>query len=409
MPLEGFFLSYGKQDRAPGEFVESVRIPRPAADTMIRIVKLSKRFDSDISGVCGAFALRLEDGHVAEARIAFGGMAGIPARAPGLRGGADRQALVRGDGRSRRRGAAPRTISRSATCADRPNTASPPPPIWCAASGSNPRASPMSDAVHQPLRHDSAEGHVAGSALYVDDLPEAPGTLHLAFGLAADGHARLTGLDLAAVRAAPGVVAVFTAADIPGENNVGPVFHDDRLFAEDEILYPGQPLFVVAATGNRAARVAARLAKVETEPLPALVTIAEALEAGSELEDAQLMARGDAEAALERAAHRLPGTLEMGGQEHFYLEGQAALATPGEGGPDPCRQLDPASERGPASDRDIARPQQRRCDGRGPPDGRRVRRQGDAGRRLCRRLRAGRRQDRPPGQDPRRPRRRHGR
>ena len=186
--------------------------------------------------------------------------------------------------------------------------------------------------VARPLRHDSAEGHVAGTALYVDDLPEAPGTLHLAFGLAANGHARLTGLDLGDVRAAPGVVAVFTAADIPGENNVGPVFHDDRLFAEDEILYPGQPLFVVAATGNRAARAAARLARVETEPLPALVTIADALGAESELEPAQVMARGDAGAALDGAAHRLSGRLEMGGQEHFYLEGQAALAVPGEGG-----------------------------------------------------------------------------
>jgi xanthine dehydrogenase small subunit len=82
MDLGHFFLSYGKQDRRPGEFVESVRIPRPAPATMIRIVKLSKRFDSDISALCGAFAIRLENGHVAEARIAFGGMAGIPARAP---------------------------------------------------------------------------------------------------------------------------------------------------------------------------------------------------------------------------------------------------------------------------------------------------------------------------------------
>jgi xanthine dehydrogenase small subunit len=82
MPLENFFLSYGKQDRRPGEFVESVRIPRPAPDTRIRIVKLSKRFDSDISALCGAFALRIEGHIVAEARIAFGGMAGIPARAP---------------------------------------------------------------------------------------------------------------------------------------------------------------------------------------------------------------------------------------------------------------------------------------------------------------------------------------
>jgi xanthine dehydrogenase small subunit len=82
MPLETFFLSYGKQDRQPGEFVESVRIPRPAPGTRIRIVKLSKRFDSDISALCGAFFLRMEEGRVAEARIAFGGMAGIPARAP---------------------------------------------------------------------------------------------------------------------------------------------------------------------------------------------------------------------------------------------------------------------------------------------------------------------------------------
>jgi xanthine dehydrogenase small subunit len=81
--LEDFFLSYGKQDRAPGEFVESVRIPRPSPDMLVRVVKLSKRFDSDISGVCGAFALRIREGIVSEVRIAFGGMAGIPARAPG--------------------------------------------------------------------------------------------------------------------------------------------------------------------------------------------------------------------------------------------------------------------------------------------------------------------------------------
>jgi xanthine dehydrogenase small subunit len=82
LPLEDFFLSYGKQDLAPSEFVESVRIPRPPPDLLFRVVKLSKRFDSDISGVCGAFALRIVDGIVAEAHVAFGGMAGIPARAP---------------------------------------------------------------------------------------------------------------------------------------------------------------------------------------------------------------------------------------------------------------------------------------------------------------------------------------
>ncbi|MEO6217921.1 MAG: xanthine dehydrogenase molybdopterin binding subunit, partial [Sphingomonas sp.] len=191
---------------------------------------------------------------------------------------------------------------------------------------------PRPGTVNQPLRHDSAVEHVAGHARYVDDMPEAPGLLHLAFGLAADGHAQLLSLDLDAVRAAPGVVAVLTAADIPGVNDVSPVKGDDKLFAEDEILYPGQPLFVVAATSVGAARRAARLGKVEVEPLPALVTIKQALMAESAIEDTQFMARGDAPAALAAAPHRLTGALEMGGQEHFYLEGQAALATPGEGG-----------------------------------------------------------------------------
>jgi xanthine dehydrogenase large subunit len=187
-------------------------------------------------------------------------------------------------------------------------------------------------AVRRPLPHDSADLHVAGAATYVDDIPEPPGVLHLAFGHAAEGHATLVSLDLGAVRAAPGVVAVFTAADIPGENNVGPVVHDDLLLAEDEILYPGQPLFLVAATSTGAARRAARLGKAVVEPRPALVTIADAQAAGCEIEETQVMARGDAEAGLAAATHRLTGTLSMGGQEHFYLEGHAALALPGEQG-----------------------------------------------------------------------------
>jgi xanthine dehydrogenase large subunit len=187
-------------------------------------------------------------------------------------------------------------------------------------------------AVHQPLAHDSADLHVAGAAAYVDDLPDPPGVLHCAFGHAAEGHATLVSLDLDAVRAAPGVVAVLTAGDIPGENNVGPVVHDDLLLADGEILYPGQPLFLVAATSTRAARRAARLGKAAVEPRPALVTIAEAMAADSRIEETQVMTRGDAGAALAAAPHRLAGAIEIGGQEHFYLEGQAALATPGEQG-----------------------------------------------------------------------------
>ena len=180
--------------------------------------------------------------------------------------------------------------------------------------------------------HDSAHLHVTGTARYVDDLPEPADLLHLAFGQSAHAHARIVAIDLAPVRAAPGVVAVFAAADIPGANDVSPVAGDDRLFAVDEVVCFGQALFVVAATSHHAARAAARLAIVAYDPVPAVLTIAQARAAGSVIEPAQRMARGDADAALAAAPHRLSGALEMGGQEHFYLEGQVALATPGEDG-----------------------------------------------------------------------------
>ena len=188
------------------------------------------------------------------------------------------------------------------------------------------------NAVAAPYPHDSAEAHVAGLARYVDDLPEPPGLLHLAFGLAPDGHATLDGLDLDAVRSSPGVVAVYTAADIPGENNVGPVRHDEPLLAHDVVLFPGQPLFLVAAESVGAARRAARKGAIRLTPRDALTTIAAAREAGSLIEEAQVMARGDATAALAAAPRRVQGEVTIGGQEHFYLEGQVAIAIPGEGG-----------------------------------------------------------------------------
>jgi xanthine dehydrogenase large subunit len=180
--------------------------------------------------------------------------------------------------------------------------------------------------------HDSARGHVSGAALYIDDLAEPAAMLHLAFGRSAHAHAEILSMDLSAVRSAPGVVAVLTAADIPGANNVAPVAGDDPLLATDKVHFLGQSLFLVAATSVRAARHAATLGKIEYRPLPAILTIAEARAAGSVIETAQRMARGDAAAALAAAPHRLQGRMAIGGQEHFYLEGQVAIATPGEAG-----------------------------------------------------------------------------
>jgi xanthine dehydrogenase large subunit len=180
--------------------------------------------------------------------------------------------------------------------------------------------------------HDSAALHVTGAARYVDDGPEPADMLHLAFGQSSEAHARIVSMDLSAVRAAEGVVALFTAADIPGKNDVSPVAGDDRLLADGAVLSVGQPVFLVAATSQRAARKAARLGKVTYEPLPAAIDIAAAEAAGALIEPTQRMARGDADGALAAAPHRLSGGFAMGGQDHFYLEGQIAVATPGEDG-----------------------------------------------------------------------------
>ena len=184
----------------------------------------------------------------------------------------------------------------------------------------------------EPVRHDSAHLHVAGEAAYTDDILETRGTLHAAFGLSSRAHARIKSMDLAGVRAAPGVVAVLTAADIPGENNVGPILHDDPILAATEVQFVGQPTFLVVAESVGAARQAARLGVIEYEDLPAVLTIEDALARQSFVIPSVTLQRGDWQAALAAAPHRLKGAFRIGGQEQFYLEGQVAYAVPGEDG-----------------------------------------------------------------------------
>jgi xanthine dehydrogenase large subunit len=188
-------------------------------------------------------------------------------------------------------------------------------------------------SVAAPLPHDSAVGHVTGTARYVDDIPTPAGTLHLAFGLSHEARGVIVSADLSEVRSAPGVVAVLTAADLDRPADCSPSAHDEPLLATGEVLYHGQPIFLVIATSHRAARAAARRARVEIDPRPALITIDDALAAKSYFEGGPVTwARGDVEAALAEAPRIIEGEIEIGGQEHFYLEGQAALALPGEAG-----------------------------------------------------------------------------
>ena len=164
--------------------------------------------------------------------------------------------------------------------------------------------------------HDSAHLHVAGEATYVDDIVEPQDTLYATVGKSSKPHARIVALDLVAVHAAPGVVAVLTAADIPGQNNAGPVIHDEPILAGDEVQYVGQPIFAVAACSVNAARRAALLAKVDYEDLPATLTIEDALARGSFVLPTERLRRGNASVAIAGAPHRLAGQFRCGGQDH---------------------------------------------------------------------------------------------
>jgi xanthine dehydrogenase large subunit len=185
--------------------------------------------------------------------------------------------------------------------------------------------------------HESAHLHVAGAAPYCDDLPELAGTLHCALGLSPVAHGILKSVDLDRVRAMPGVVDVFTAKDIPGDNECGSIVKDDPILAGEPgatLRHAGQPVFAVVARTRDAARRAAALARevITADALPAVMTPQQAHAAGQYVVPPMHMTRGDARAAIQRAPMRLAATFDVGGQEHFYLEGQVSYAVPTENG-----------------------------------------------------------------------------
>jgi xanthine dehydrogenase large subunit len=188
-------------------------------------------------------------------------------------------------------------------------------------------------SIAKPLPHDAAALHVNGSARYVDDIPTPNGTLHLAFGTSPIAAGTLNSMNLNAVRATEGVITVLTAGDLEFDADVSPSAHDEPLLAEQTVAYVGQPTFLVIAESHTAARKAARLAQYDIKEGEPIFTIEEALAANSRFEDGpRIYAKGDAKAHLVSAAHSITGSISMGGQEHFYLEGQAALALPDENG-----------------------------------------------------------------------------
>lgn len=185
---------------------------------------------------------------------------------------------------------------------------------------------------HATSVHESAVAHVTGNARYLDDLPELQGTLHAAPIVSPIAHGTLLAVDSTAALALPGVHAVVLAQDIPGDPLLAAFAHDEPIFAQGTVQYAGQVIGLVVADTARQARLAARAVQLQLQALPAILTIADALAANSLLQPPVIVARGDATSALATATHRLQGCVQLGAQEHFYLEGQIAYALPQEQG-----------------------------------------------------------------------------
>lgn len=338
VPLVRFFTGYRKTVLQPGEILATVIIPSGKRGRC-GFYKVSKRREMDISTVSACIRLETdEEGIVRDARCAFGGVAAFPARA-----GDVESELI---GRSLKDSVSERLLDRLA------GEFTPLDDVRGSAryrrllvrdlllkylndTGETEFPAPVIE-FGQPaegLNHESARGHVTGSAEYTQEIALRRGALHVWPVRSGVARGRLLEVDADEALAMPGVAAVLTARDITGSNNTGPARHDEPLFAEESIEFHGQMIAAVVADSIENARLAAGRVAVRIEPLPPLLGIENAVAAESFHTTPHVLERGDSAAALESAPHRIEGSFHIGGQEQFYLETHAALAEPdGEGG-----------------------------------------------------------------------------
>ncbi len=326
MELAEFFLGYRKTALAVDEVMTAVWVPRVGDGARAEFFKVSKRREMDISIVSAAF-VRVGD----EVRCAFGGVAATPALVVVSRAeGEDEGEFVERVAGELAVRFEPLTDARGSAAYRRGLVGD----LWRKfvltpgrRDGEDERVSMHRSSLgeEQPP-HESAVGHVTGAAKYVDDIALSRGTLTMWPVCSEHAHARILSLDVEAARAMPGVAVVLTAGDVPGVNDVGCSRPDESLFASEIVEFHGHLLAMVVGESEAACRAAARAVVVEYEKLPTVLTIAEARAAESFHTDANAIRRGDAASAVAGAARRLTGEFELGGQEHFYLETQAAWA-----------------------------------------------------------------------------------
>jgi xanthine dehydrogenase molybdopterin binding subunit len=346
VPIDAFFTGYRKTVLAPDELVLAIAIPRrPRA--RVESYKVSKRRELDIAIVAAGFAIEL-DAHarVTHARLAYGGVAPTPIRARQteafLVGKPWDAATVLAAHGVLAGEFTPIEDVRSGVTFRRDLIVSLFEKLWLgehSAAQDDPLGfepgtafpeRPGDTAQGLALKHESAIGHVTGSAIYVDDQARRRDMLDVWPVLSKHAHAIVERVDIAAAAAMPGIACVLVAADVPGVNDVGAIRKDEPLLADGEVHYHGQLVAVVVGESVEACKAAAKLVEVTYAPAPAILSIAQAIEAGSFHTEPHVIRRGDCEAALATSPHTLSGELHIGGQEHFYLEAHAAWAECGD-------------------------------------------------------------------------------
>src|SRR5262249_4918970 len=184
--------------------------------------------------------------------------------------------------------------------------------------------------VGKNIPHDSARGHVTGESIYVDDIPMQKNELIVDFFWSPVAHGRIKSIDLADAQKVPGVVGLYTHKDIPGRNKFGPIIEDEDLLAEEYVRFIGHPIVVIAAEDKSAIKKAKQALKVAIEELEPVLSIDQAKEKKLFIGGTRTIQRGDVEKAFAQAEHTIEGRFVNWGQDHFYMEGQAAIALPGE-------------------------------------------------------------------------------
>lgn len=359
IPIDEFFTAYRKTALTEGEILHEIILPRnwrghacsrsvdrPDSvenESWCQFYKVSRRREMDISTVAGCFRIELDSRRqVKLARLAYGGVAPMPVRAkqvevallgkawneetvqlvlPLLRSAFEPISDVRGSAEYRRL-LVPELFQKFFE-----ETRS-----GFRSLKSDGKLGPRAKAIESSVPHESAHKHVTGRALYVDDIVPAGQCLEVWPVCAPHARAKILRLNASRARVIPGVKAVLLAENIPGRNDTGTVRHDEPLLAAGDVWYHGQIVALVVGEDQDWCRRAAEVLQIEYEPLPPILSIADAIDANSYHTEPNFIRRGDADRAIREAPFQLEGRFFFGGQDHFYLETQAAYAKPGEDG-----------------------------------------------------------------------------